>query len=157
MWQLIFWLVEAIFFRPSWYTPATANFIFPSSGNVFLKVFCLVESDFLASENSSFYLLSEISARDLCRCQTFMPVYFSSSENVVLKQILHSGHWKRIFRLVETILFQYLKYPFHWKQFFHLLEIYFKRILYYSQWQRIFCLLETIFFHSDFFGKHYCN
>ena len=114
--------MEAIFFRPSWYAPATANFIFPSSGNVFLKVFCLVESDFLASENSSFYLLSEISARDLCRCQTFMPVYFSSSENVVLKQILHSGHWKWIFRLVETILFQYLKYPFHWKQFFHLLK-----------------------------------
>ena len=103
MWQLIFWLVEAIFFRPSWYTPATANFIFPSRRNVFLKVFCLVESDFLASENSSFYRLSEISAHDLCRCQTFMPVYFSSSENVVLKQILHSGHWKRIFRLVETI------------------------------------------------------
>ena len=83
--------------------------------------------------------------------------FFSSRENVVLKQILHSSQWKRIFRLVETISFQYLIYPFHWKQFFHLLEIYFKRILYYSQWQRISCLLETIFFHSEFFGNHYCN
>ena len=67
------------------------------------------------------------------------------------------SQWKRIFRLVETILFKFAKYLFHRKQFFHLVEIYFKRILYYSQQQRIFCLVETIFFHSDFFGNHYRN
>ena len=93
---------------------------------------------------------SDISASNLCRYYTFMQVFLSSSKNVVLKQILHSGQWKQIFRLVETISFQYFKYPFHWKQFFHLLEIFFKRILYSSQWQRISCLLETIFFHSEF-------
>ena len=31
--------------------------------------------------------------------------FFSSSENVYLKQILHSGQCKQIFRVVETILF----------------------------------------------------
>ena len=81
----------------------------------------------------------------------YMPVFFSSSGNVCLKRILNSGQWKRIFWLVENILFQYLKYPFHWKQFFHLLEIYFKRIIYYRQWQWIFCLVERIFFYSYFF------
>ena len=100
---------------------------------------------------------SDISASDLCRCHTYMPVFFSSSENIVLKQILDSGQWKRIYRLVEAISFQYFKYPFHWKQFFHLLEIYFKWILYHSQWHRISCLLETTFFHSNFFQNHYCN
>ena len=82
-----------------------------------------------------------------------MPVFFSSNENAFLKRILHSGQWKRIFWLVENILFQYLKYPFH----LHLLEIYFKQIIYYSQWQRILCFAEMIFFHSDFFGNHYYN
>ena len=86
-----------------------------------------------------------------------MPMFFSSSGNVLLKQILHSGQWKWIFRLLKFILFQYLKYPFHWNQFFHLLQIYFKQMLKQSQRQRIFCLVETIFFHSDFFGNHYCN
>ena len=133
------------FFLPFWDTLAAANFFFPSSGNAFLNAFWLVEMDVLASENTFFIYFSDISAGDLCRYQTFNPVFFSSSGNEILKRILHSGQWKRIFLLVETILFQYLKYPFHWKQFFHLLEIYFKRILYYSQWQRIFCLVETIF------------
>ena len=63
-----------------------------------------------------------------------MPVFFLSSENVVLKEIFHFGQWKRIFRLVETILFQYLKCYTVYIQFFHLLEIYFKRVLYSSQW-----------------------
>ena len=127
-------------FLPFWYTPATANFIFSSSENVFLNVFRFVESDFLASGNTFFIYISYI--------------FFSSSENIVLKKIPHSGLSKRMFWLVETILFQYLKYYFHWNQFFHLLQLYFRRILYYSQ---IFCLLETIFFHSDFFGNQYCN
>ena len=37
--------------------------------------------------------------------QTFppVPVFLSSSGNVFLKRILHSGYWKRIFWLVETI------------------------------------------------------
>ena len=120
------------FFLPFWYTPATTNSIFPPSGNVFLNVFPSVEGDFLTNGNFFWSIF-----------QTFLPVlyantrhlcqfFFSSSENVVLKQIFHSGQWKRIFRLVETILFQYLKYYFHWKRFFHLLEIYFKGILYYS-------------------------
>ena len=116
-----------------------------------------MKSNFLANGNTFLSIfqtfLPVIYADTIYLCQFF----FSSRENVVLKQILHSGQWKRIFRLVETISFQYLIYPFHWKQFFHLLEIYFKRILYYSQWQRISCLLETIFFHSEFFGNHYCN
>ena len=102
-------------------------------------------------------LFFNISASGLCRYQTFMPVFFASSGNVILKRILLSGQWKRIFWLAETILFQYLKYAFHWKQFFHLLEIYFKRILYYRRSQRNFCSVETIFFHPDFFGNHYCN
>ena len=144
--------METIFFLPFWDTPAT-NFIFPSSGNVFLNAFRLVESDFLASGNTFFIYFFRHSVGDLCRYQTFMPVFISSSENAFLKRILHSGQWKRIFWLVENILFQYLKYPFH----LHLLEIYFKRILYYSQWQRILCLVEMIFFHSDFFGNHYYN
>ena len=116
-----------------------------------------MDIDFLASGNSFFIYFSDISASNLFRYHTIMLDFFSSSKNVVLKQILRPGQWKWIFRLMETILFQYLKYPFHWKQFFHLLEIYFKRILYYSQWQWIFFLLETIFFHSDFFGNHYRN
>ena len=116
-----------------------------------------MERDFLTSENTFLIYFSDISDSDLCRYQTFIPVSFSSSGNVVLKRILHSGQWKQIFLLVETILFQRLKYLFHQKQFFHLLEIYFKQILYYSQPQRIFCLVETIFFHSDFFRNHYCD
>ena len=76
---------------------------------------------------------------------------------IIFQQILHSGQWKLIFWLVETILCQYLKYLFHWKQFFHLLKIYFKRILYHRQCQQIFFLVETTFFHSHFFGNHYCN
>ena len=92
-----------------------------------------------------FIYFSDISTSDLCRHQALMPVFFSSSGKVVLKRILHSGQWKRIFWLVETILFQYLKYNFHWKQFFLFLGNNFKRILYQSQSQRIFCLVETIF------------
>ena len=165
VWKITLFLLRATdfltignrLFLPFWSLPATANIIFPSSGNIFWNVFLLVESDFLSSGNSFFNNFSDISASDLCRYHTFMTVFFLSSENIVLKQILHSGQWKRIFRLVETISFQYVKYSFHWKQFFHLLEISFKRILYYSQWQRISCLLETIFFHSDFFRNHYCN
>ena len=116
-----------------------------------------MERDFLTSENTFLIYFSDISDSDLCRYQTFIPVSFSSSGNVVLKRILHSGQWKQIFLLVETILFQHLKYLFHQKQFFHLLEINFKQILFYSQPQRIFCLVETIFFHSDFFRNHYCD
>ena len=101
------------FFLPFWDTPAT-NFIFPSCGNVFLNAFRM-ERDFLASGNTSFIYFSGISTGDLCRYQTFMLVFFSSSENIFLKRILHSGQWKRIFWLVENILFHYLKYLFHWK------------------------------------------
>ena len=129
-WKLIFWLVETIFFLPFWDAPGTASFIFPSSANVFPDAFRLVERDFLAGGNTFFIFFSDISASDLFRCQRFMPVFFSSCGNVVLKWILHSGWWKRIFWLVETILFQYLKYNFHWKQFFLFLGNNFKRILY---------------------------
>ena len=118
------------FFLLFWNTPATAYLIFPSSGSIFNTRIRLVERDFLASGNTFFIYFSDISASDVCRYKTFMPVFFSCSGNVVLKRILHPGQWKRIFWLVEAILFQYLKYPFHWKQFFHLLEINFKRILY---------------------------
>ena len=105
------------------------------------KAFWLVETHFCLVETLFLSIF-----------QSFLPVivFFLSSKNVVLKRILHSGQWKLIFWIVDTILCQYLKYPFHWKQFFHLLEMSFKRILYYSQWQRIFFLVETIFFHSHF-------
>ena len=114
--------METIFFLPFLGTPATASFIFSSGGNTFLNAFRLVERDFLTSGNIFFIYFSAIPASDLCRYQTFISVSFSSSGNVVLKQILHSGQWELIFWLVETILFQYLKYPFHWKQFFLSLE-----------------------------------
>ena len=97
-----FFLARGNLFFLFWDSPATANFIFPSSGNVFLNAFRLVERDFLATHLLSIF-------------QTFTPVFFSSRGNVFLKQILHSGQWKRIFWPVENILFQYLKYPFHWK------------------------------------------
>ena len=107
---------------------------FSSSGNVSFQTnlsFWLVETHFLANGN-----------------QFFSGKAFPLSK-LIFQQILHSGQWRLILWLMETISCQYLKYPFHWKRFFHLLEIYFKRILYYSQWQ----LVETIFFHSHFSWK----
>ena len=47
-----------------------------------------MESDFLASGNTFFIYFSDISASDLCRYHKFIQVFFSSSENIVLKQIL---------------------------------------------------------------------
>ena len=115
-WKLILWLIETIFFLPFGDARATASFIFAYSGNVFLNTFRLVERDiFWVVETLFFIYFSDISASDLFRCQTFMPAFSSSYGNIVLKRILHSEQWKRIFRLVETILFQYLKYNFHWK------------------------------------------
>ena len=76
----------------------------------------------------------------------FLVQAFSVNCKLIFQQIPHSGEWKLIFWLAETI--QYLKYPFHWNQFFHLLEVYFKWILHYSQWQGIFFLFlldETVF------------
>ena len=96
--------------------------------------------------------------------QAFLPViiFFSSSGNVILKRTLHSGQWKLIFWLVETILCIYLNIPSI--VFFNIpstvflsLGNIFEANLYYSQWQRIFCLVETIFLHSHFFRNHYCN
>ena len=49
-----FRVVETIFFLRIWDTPATASFIFLSSGNVFLNAFQLVEKNFLASKNAFF-------------------------------------------------------------------------------------------------------
>ena len=60
----------------------------------------------------------------VCVYIIYMPFSFTFSENLVLKQIRHSGQWKLIFWLVETILFQYIKYTFHWKQLFHHVGIY---------------------------------
>ena len=60
---------------------------------------------------------------------TFLVKAFSVQCKIIFQQIFYSGQWKLIFCVVETILFQYLKHTFHWRQFFHLLEIYFKQIL----------------------------
>ena len=76
-----FFLARGNLFFLFWDSPATANFIFPSSGNVFLNAFRLVERDFLATHLLSIF-------------QTFMLVFFLSSGNVFLKRILHSGQWK---------------------------------------------------------------
>ena len=52
------------FFLPAWDTPATAGFIFPSSGNVFLNAYWLLETHFPASRNASFIYFLGISAND---------------------------------------------------------------------------------------------
>ena len=114
-WRSNFWLVTLFllvethfrasgnhFFPPFWDTPAAASFIFRSSRKVFLNAFRLVKTDFLPSGN---HFLSIF--RHFCQWQFF----FSSSGNLFLKRILHSGLWKLIFWLVEIILFQSLKYP----------------------------------------------
>ena len=64
------------FFLPILDTLPTASFTFPSSGNLFLKAFRLVERYFLASGNDFFIYFLDISASDS---------FFSSSGNVVLK------------------------------------------------------------------------
>ena len=109
------WLVEIFFFFFHFETPLLLLTFLPSSGNVFLNSFPLVERDFLASGNTYHFF---IFASDLCRYQTVTPVFFSSCGNAVLRRILHSSQWKRIFWLMETSLFQYLKYPFIGSSFF---------------------------------------
>ena len=52
------------FFLLAWDTPATAGFIFPSSGNVFLNAYWLLETHFPASRNASFIYFLGISAND---------------------------------------------------------------------------------------------
>ena len=71
--KLIFWLVETIFFLPFWDTPATANFIFPSNGSVFLNAFLLVERDFRASGNTFYFSdISQVNYADTRHiCQFF--------------------------------------------------------------------------------------
>ena len=123
------------FFLPFWDTSAAANFSSVKWKRI-LNSFPLVERDFLASGNTYHFF---IFASDLCRYQTVTPVFFSSCGNAVLRRILHSSQWKRIFWLMETSLFQYLKYPFigssfftscflryscRWKQLFHVVETY---------------------------------
>ena len=72
-WKLIFWLVETIFFLPFWETPPTANFIFPSSGSVFLNAFLLVERDFQTSGNTFYFSdISQVNYADTRHiCQFF--------------------------------------------------------------------------------------
>ena len=85
-WRRIFLSNEDRYFTRKFFP---TSFIFPSSGNVFLNAFWLMETHFLASANAFFYLFF----RYFCQKQFF----FSSSGNVILKRIHHSGQWKRIF------------------------------------------------------------
>ena len=93
---MIFWLVEITFFLPFSDSPATDIFIFLSSGNLFLNEYCFAVSGngFSGQWKPFFIYFSDIHASDSS---------FSSSGKVLLKRILYSGQWTRIFCLVKTI------------------------------------------------------
>ena len=81
--------------------------------------------------NALFIYFLDISASDS---------FFSSSENVVLKRILHSGQWKHIFCLVKTKFF-----PFLVKAFSVQCKLIFQKILHSGQWKISFPSLGNIF------------
>ena len=102
-WKLIFWLVDTIFFLPFWDSSATAKFIFPSSGNVFLNAFRSVERGFRASGNTFFIYFSDISVGNLWRYQTFLPVFS------------FSGWWKTCCSNMSNIPSIGSSFPIFWK------------------------------------------
>ena len=118
------------FFSSSLRHSCHCQLYFPSSENVFLNTFWLVEKHFLASGNAFSSIF-----------QSFQPaiVFFSSSGNVVFKRIFHSGQWKRIFQLAETNFF-----PFLGKSFPVQCKLIFQQILHSGQWKLILWLMETI-------------